>query len=299
MMARSVFRNRLEWAIVASIVTLLRRLPRRASDALAHFAVGLLRRAVPRYTRIARRNLEIAFPGLSERRKRACIDGCFRNLARVIASVSKFPDIHRENVGDWIQYEGFDNVQQALELGHGVLFATAHLGNWELSAYAFGLLTAPMGVVVRPLDNPLLDALVTRYRSLSGNQVLPRRTATRGLLTLLHANRAVGILADQNTTQDRGVFVDFFGIKACVEPGLARLAAHSGAPIVPGFALWSEDDRRYKLKFFPPIYATGDALVDTQAVQSALEAVIREYPEQWLWIHRRWKSRPEGESPIY
>jgi KDO2-lipid IV(A) lauroyltransferase len=298
-MARSPIRNRLEWAFVVVLLAVLRSLPRAAAEQVAYALFSLLRAFVPRYTRIARRNLDLAFPGLSQRRKQACLDGCFRNLARTLATLARFPTITRANVGDWIQYEGFDNVRQALAQGHGVIFATGHLGNWELSAYAYGLLTAPMCVVVRPLDNPLLDRIATRYRSMSGNCVVSRRDLARPLLATLHANRAVGILADQNTTPDRGIFVDFFGTPACVDAGLAKLAAHAGAPVVPGFAFWSEDDRRYRLKFYPPIQTTGDPRADTQAVQAALEGAIREHPEQWLWIHRRWKSRPDGEPTIY
>lgn len=298
-MARSPLRNRFEWAVVSSLMGLLRVLPRRASFAVARGLTGILRLAVPRYTRIAHRNLQLAFPAFDEARQLRCINGCFRNMAGILMVVSKFPLITEQNVGDWIRYEGFEHFEAALRRGKGVVFATGHLGNWELSAFAHALLSAPMGFVVRPLDNPLLDQLSIRYRTLSGNRVISRRESIRPLIQILRANQAVGILADQNTTEDRGVFVDFFGVPACVDAGLAKLAAHTGAAIIPGFAVWSDEERRYILKFYPPIEASGDPLRDTQAVQSALELAIREFPEQWLWIHRRWKTRPAGEPPIY
>jgi len=298
-MARSPFRNRIEWAAVSALMSLLRVLPRHASFAVARGLTGVLRRAVPRFTRIAHRNLRLAFPEYDAARQRECIDGCFRNMARVLVAVAKFPRITKRNVNEWIRYEGFDHFEQALRRGKGVVFATGHLGNWELSAYAHALLFAPMGFVVRPLDNPLLDRLSIDYRTLSGNRVVSRRESARPLIQMLRANQAVGILADQNTTEDRGVFVNFFGVPACVDAGLAKLAAHTGAAIIPGFAIWSDEEARYILKFYPPIEASGDTLRDTQAVQSALERAIREYPEQWLWIHRRWKTRPAGEPPIY
>lgn len=298
-MARSPFRNRFEWAVVSLLMGLLRALPRSASFALARGFTGTLRLAVPRYTRIANRNLQLAFPEFSETRKRRCVDGCFRNMARILTAVAKFPCITRENVGQWIRYEGFEHFEAALRRGKGVVFATGHLGNWELSAYAHALLSEPMGFVVRPLDNPLLDQLSVYYRTLSGNHVISRRESARPLIQMLRANQAVGILADQNTTEDRGVFVNFFGAPACVDAGLAKLAAHTGAAIIPGFAVWSDAESRYILKFYPPIEAIGDRMKDTQAVQTALEQAIREYPEQWLWIHRRWKTRPPGEPPIY
>lgn len=298
-MARSPARNRIEWAVVSLLMGLLRVLPRRAALAVARGLTGILRLAVPRFTRIAHRNLQLAFPEFDEERRRRCLDGCFRNMAGVLTAVAKFPLITKSNVGEWIRYEGFEHFEAALSRGKGVVFATGHLGNWELSAYAHALLSAPMGFVVRPLDNPLLDRLSIYYRTLSGNHVISRRESARPLLQMLRANQAIGILADQNTTEDRGIFVNFFGIPACVDAGLAKLAAHTGAAIIPGFAVWSDAEGRYILKFYPPIEATGDQLRDTQAAQSALERAIREYPEQWLWIHRRWKTRPAGEASIY
>ena len=289
----------MEWVAACLILGFFRILPRRLSEAAATALVNAVRLSVRRYTRVSRRNLEIAFPGCSEAEKRACIDGCFRNIARVLVAVAKFPLITRQNVHEWIRYEGFEHFEAALQWGRGVIFATAHLGNWELSAYAHALMARPMGVVVRPLDNPLLDREAIRYRTLSGNSVISRRESARPILQMLKANEAVGILADQNTTRDRGVFVEFFGIPACVDAGIAKLAAHTGASIIPGFALWSDSERRYVLRFYPPIHATGDQLQDTQAVQTALESAVREYPQQWLWIHRRWKTRPVGSPPVY
>jgi KDO2-lipid IV(A) lauroyltransferase len=183
--------------------------------------------------------------------------------------------------------------------GRGVLFATAHLGNWELSAFAHAILTGPMHVVVRPLDNPLIDRLVEKRRTLSGNSLISKTDSARSILRALKNNQAVGILVDQNAAPENGVFVDFFGTAACAGAGFVKLAAVSGAAIIPGFALWSAEERRYVLRFYPPVPLTGDAARDTQAVQAKLEEVIRAYPDQWLWIHRRWKTRPAGHPALY
>ncbi|MDQ6707517.1 MAG: lysophospholipid acyltransferase family protein, partial [Acidobacteriota bacterium] len=121
----------------------------------------------------------------------------------------------------------------------------------------------------------------------------------RSILKALRQNEAVGILVDQNASLDNGVFVDFFGIPACSGIGFARIAAHSGAAVIPGFAVWSEVESRYILRFYPQVEITGDAEEDTRRIQKQLEAAIREYPDQWLWIHRRWKTRPPGEPPLY
>jgi KDO2-lipid IV(A) lauroyltransferase len=156
-----------------------------------------------------------------------------------------------------------------------------------------------MHVVVRPLDNPLIDALVERRRALSGNRPIFKKDFARAILKALAANEAVGILIDQNVAADSGVFVNFFGIPACASTGLAKIAAHSGAAVIPGFALWREDERRYLLRFYPPVEITGDAARDTESLQARLEEVIRADPSQWLWIHRRWKTRPPGAPPLY
>ena len=179
------------------------------------------------------------------------------------------------------------------------MVATAHLGNWELSAFAHALMTAPMYVIVRPLDNPQIDALVERYREMSGNRVIRKKEAAREILRALKAGEAVGILIDQNVTPAEGVFVDFFGVQACAGTAFAKFAHHSGAAVVPGFALWNRDESRYVLHFYPEIEMSGDVQIDTQRIHSALEAIIRRYPDQWLWIHRRWKTRPPGEGPLY
>jgi len=273
--------------------------PRPLAEWLARRYAWVLDAAVPRLRRTAIRNLEMALPELNAAERRRIADGVFRSIARLLVAFARFPRIRRDNVDQWIRCEGLEHFQGALRLGRGVMVATGHLGNWELSAFAHALLTAPMHVVVRPLDNPRLDALVARRRALSGNAVIEKKDFARGILKALAANQAVGILIDQNATPENGEFVDFFGLAACATTGLAKLAAHSGAAVIPGFALWSQTERRYVLRFYPPLEISGDAAADTARLQKQLEAVIREHPDQWLWIHRRWKTRPPGEPPLY
>jgi Kdo2-lipid IVA lauroyltransferase/acyltransferase len=261
---------------------------------LARVYVKLLDVLAPRFRRIARRNLEIAkIPD------EGVIDGMYRSIARLLVSFARFPSINKANVAEWIRYDGLENFKAAQARGRGVLVATAHLGNWELSAFAHALMTAPMHIVVRPIDNPRLDALVEQRRALSGNHVISKRDAAREILRALKAGEAVGILIDQNTLPEEGVFIDFFGEKACAGAAFARFAHHTGAAVVPGFALWSEQDRRYALRFDPEIEMTGDVARDTQRIHTHLESVVREHPDQYLWIHRRWKTRPRGAAPLY
>ncbi|MFB3777084.1 MAG: lysophospholipid acyltransferase family protein [Bryobacteraceae bacterium] len=296
---RSRLRNRLEYWAALFVLFTLEYGPRSLSDWLARRYVALLDLAIPRLRRTARRNLEMALPGLTARERGRIADGVFQSIARLLVSFARLPRIGRDNVGRWIRYEGYEHFEAAIRRGRGVLIATGHLGNWELSAFAHALLTGPMHVVVRPLDNPLLDALVARRRALSGNRLMEKKDFARGMLAALAANQAVGILIDQNTSPEYGVFVDFFGIPACSNGGLARIAAHTGAAVILGCALWSEREQRYVLRFYPPVEIAGDVQADTQRVQKGLEEIIREHPDQWLWIHRRWKTRPPGSAPLY
>ena len=299
MRQRSAIRNTAEYFLALAVVRALELAPRPVAEALARLCAGALDLFLPRLRRVALRNLAFAMPELGQRERDRVVDGVFRSIARLLVSFAKFPRIRPENVGSWIRYEGYEHFENAMRQGRGVLFATAHLGNWELSAFAHALMSAPMSMVVRPLDNPLIDALVERRRAFSGNRPVFKKDFARSILKALAANEAVGVLIDQNSSLDGGVFVDFFGVPACSGAGFAKLAAHSGAAVIPGFALWSETERRYVLRFYPPIPATGDSARDTQAFQAHLEGVIREHPDQWLWIHRRWKTRPPGAPPLY
>jgi len=259
------------------------------------FCSDLLDLAIPRLRKIAMRNLELA--GLPNREEIA--DGVFRSIARLVVHFARFPRMTPANIHHWIRYDGLDNFTTALAKGRGVLVATAHLGNWELSAFAHAWMTAPMHIVVRPLDNARIDELVEHRRALSGNHIIRKKEAAREILRALSKGEAVGILMDQNVGLTEGVFVDFFGVKACAGTAFVKFAHHSKAVVVLGFALWSDTEKRYILRFYPEIPMSGNVQEDTQRIHSMLEGVIREYPDQWLWIHRRWKTRPPGERSIY
>jgi len=296
---RSGARNAIEFMLALAVLKSLEWAPVPLAHCLARGYTRVLDLALPRLRRVARRNLAMALPELPEARHREIADGVFHSIARLLVAFAKFPSVRRANLERWIRREGYEHVERALQAGRGILFATAHLGNWELSAYAHALFAAPMNVIARPLDNPLIDSLVERRRALSGNRIVLKKDFARVILKALAANETVGILIDQNAALDSGVFVNFFGIPASAGAGFAKLAAHSGAAVIPGFALWSAKERRYILRFYPPVPITGDAAADTEALQARLESVIREYPDQWLWIHRRWKTRPPGSPPLY
>src|SRR5262245_51461558 len=288
-----------EYLLALIVVHSLSIAPDTLALPLARVYTGFLDLAIPRLRRVGMRNLEIALPDLSRQDRVHIINGVFRSIARMLAIFARFPRLSRDNIHQWIRYEGYEHFERARARGKGVLFATAHLGNWELSAFAHSLMSVPMHVVVRPLDNPRIDALVERRRALSGNHLVRKKDFARSILQALRNNEAVGVLIDQNAGLDNGVFIDFFGVPACAVDGFAKLAAHSGAAVIPGFAIWSEEERKYILRFYPPLPLTGDAALDTQILHAQLECVIRKYPDQWLWIHRRWKTRPPGCENLY
>jgi KDO2-lipid IV(A) lauroyltransferase len=289
-------RRGLEYAAARIVIASLQWTPLPVSRVLARGYARLLDLAIPRLRRTALRNLSIALPAADAG---SITDGVFCSIAGLLLAIARFPRLHRGNIDQWIRYDGLEHFLEAKRRGKGVLFATAHLGNWELSAFAHGLLTEPMHVVVRPLDNPRIDAVVEQRRRLSGNSVIDKKDAARAILRALGRNEAVGVLVDQNAAIEEGVFVDFFGVPACVGTAFARIANRTGAAVIPGFALWSEAERRYILRFEPIVEMSGDDVRDTARIHAVLESAIRQYPDQWLWIHRRWKTRPAGEPPIY
>ena len=299
MKTRSALRNYSEAALARLLIFFLQFTPHSFGDRLGLACARLLDRVAPRLRKTAETNLAFAFPEHDAVWREETIDGVYRSIGRLIATFARLPEISERNVGSLIRYEGFEHYERAKARGKGVLFATGHLGNWELSAFAHALLTEKMSVVVRPLDNPLIDDLVETRRALSGNTLLSKRDFARSILHALRANEPVGILVDQNSAGDNSAFVPFFGKAASTNLTFARLAARSEAAVIPGFAVWSTREQRYILRFYPEVPMTGDAVEDTARIQAAVEAAIREYPDQWLWIHRRWKTRPEGEASIY
>ncbi len=203
------------------------------------------------------------------------------------------------------RYEGLEYFLAAESKGKGVLVLTGHLGSWELSSFLHSLHGHPMSMVIRRLDNPLIDRMVNAIRCLHGNRVLHKDDFARGLLRAMSKGETVGILMDTNMTPPQGVFVPFFGVEACTASGMARVARKTGAAVLPGFLLWEEAEDRYVLRFGEELRLQqtededGDALANTALFARVTEEYIRRYPDQWLWMHRRWKTRPPGEQPIY
>jgi KDO2-lipid IV(A) lauroyltransferase len=251
------------------------------------------------------RNLALALPEKVAAERERILRTEYRNLGWLLAEFCLMQGYTAERASRFIRYEGLDNYLRARERGKGVLVLTGHLGAWELSSFYHSLMGYPMGMVIRRLDNPLVDRFVNHVRCLHGNRVIHKDDFARGLIASMRAGETVGILMDTNMTPPQGVFVPFFGVQACTASGMARVAAKTGAAVVPGFLLWEESEQKYVLRFGEemPVVTTGeaelDALVNTEAFTTKIEEYVRQYPEQWLWMHRRWKTRPAGEEGIY
>jgi KDO2-lipid IV(A) lauroyltransferase len=298
-------RETAEFAVVWIFVSAMRLLPRGVARAIGAMIGAIAFRALGRLRRVGLRNLALALPELTAEEREAILRSEYRNLGLLLAEFCKMPSYTPASASQFIRYEGLENYLKARERGKGVLVLTGHLGAWELSSFYHSLMGMPMGMVIRRLDNPLVDAFVNRIRCQHGNRVIHKDDFARGLIASMRAGETVGILMDTNMTPPQGVFVPFFGVQACTASGMARIAEKTGAAVVPGFLLWEASERRYVLHFGAelPVIHTGDAEQDavsnTAAFTAAIEGYVRQYPEQWLWMHRRWKTRPSGEEGIY
>jgi KDO2-lipid IV(A) lauroyltransferase len=298
-------RYRLEYAPVWLIARVLGALPRPLARALAMAVAHLFGVLNRRLRCVGLRNLEIAFPEKSAAERRRILRGVFTSLGRQLAEFCRFPSYTRENARVVAVYDGFENYAAARQRGKGVLLMTAHLGGWELGSFFHSLMGNPIREVVRELDNPYLNRMVERYRTLYGNTTFPKGDFARGLLSAMRAGETVGVLMDTNMTPPQGVFVDYFGLPACTASGVARVALRTDAAVVPAFTIWDPQIRKYRVRFEPAVQLvrTGDdeadAVANTALFTMIIERYARQYPDQWLWVHRRWKTRPEGGSPVY
>jgi Kdo2-lipid IVA lauroyltransferase/acyltransferase len=290
----------LAWVLLKSVGALPRPLARAAGITVAWivcFLHGKLRR-------VGMRNLQIAFPEKTPHERAKIVRGVFTSLGRQTAEVCLFRRYTRENVSKTVVYEGFENFERALARAKGVLFLTAHLGAWELSAFAHSLYGYPLNIVMRPLDNPYLDRLAREYRTMHGNKAVDKDFA-RGLIAALRKGETVGVLMDTNMIASQGIFVDFFGTLACTASGAARVALKTDAAVVPGFTIWDPMLKKYRLRFDPAVKLIrtadreSDVVANTALFTKIIEDYVRRYPDQWLWVHRRWKTRPKGEKGLY
>ena len=293
--------------IVRAFLRILEAVP---LPALARFceSLMLLLWAVDRkHRRIARINLRIAFPEMGDPEADRIIRACYRQMGTSAAEFIHLPKMDAAYIREHIRIEGTDHVRKSLvERDQPAMVLTGHFGSWELSSHAYGAMIAPMAFIVRPLKSEILDRIVTERRECVGNTVIRKADSAKEVMKVLRKRILVGILIDQNVDRHKGILVDFFTRKAYTTFGIARLALAMNAAIHPGF-IFRDPARKFHhvLRFGPPIAIDPAAPREeevarvTRRCNEELEKAIREAPDQWMWFHRRWKTRPAGEPDIY
>ena len=306
-MARQIrgIRAGLEYGGVALLGSGLGVLPlERAIKAGAR--LGEIAMALDRFNRpVAMRNLEIAFPDLKTAARLKVLRGTYRNWGRMIAEWTHFGQLTRENIDQFVTYEGREHWQEAQRIsnGRGILGLTGHFGNFELLVVAHSAYGNPIAMIHRGLRNPLIDRQVCQARRRFGAVLVPRKGGAKHVLKLLRDNFMVTVPLDLDVR--KGVFVDFFGLSAATSDALARFAIATGAPVLPAFIVRQGESARHKITILPVIETANgpdrDQAVreNTQRYQAAIETMVRRYPDHWNWIHRRWKTRPPGEPRFY
>ncbi len=251
-----------------------------------------------RHRFIALQNFSTAFPDVSGAEAGKTVRECYAFFGRYLFDVLSCLNGFRRGRIDEFEYEGLDHLEKAYAQKKGVIILTGHWGVWELMGIAQGYKGYPLSVVARELDNPYLERLLNRFRTMSGNHVIEKREGYRPMLRTLNEGKALAILIDQNVTTNERIFVDFFGKSASTTPAIGLLKLRTDASLIPAFALPLPGDR-YRFIYGSPVQVplTGDRFEDvrkiTQECTQVLEGQIKKYPVYWLWMHRRWKTRPE------
>ncbi len=252
-------------------------------------------------------NLRLAFPEKTEAERRRILRVSCRNLGRMAAEVCHLPRLTAEGLPRYVRFANKDTWEHVLQLAEqrGAVIVSGHFGNWEMLAYLHGLLGHPVHLIHRPMNNPLVEEIIVGMRSRAGTHSIPKKSAAKSALRALKQHGLLVIPSDQNQTPSFGVFVDFFGTPACTTPGAARLAMLTGAPVFPVFLVREGESDQHSIVVLPEIEMvnTGnkeqDIVTNTQRCSDAIEEILRRHPEQWIWFHKRWKTRPPGEPKIY
>ena len=291
----------LEDGAAAAVQALVRRMPRRWALGLGRVLGRVLADLDPRHVRVATANLHHAFPHWDGPRRLRTARAVYAHLGQTLVDILWLDGRPPESLLPLIDEKGRENVARAHAHGRGAVYVTGHFGNWELFGLAAGWMVHPIGVVARPLDNPGLDARLNAFRARSGNTVISKRRALGDVLRFLRAGRGVAILLDQNVQEQDGIFVEFFGRPAATTTVAAALAVKTGCALLPVHCE-TLPGGRYRFVYDPPIEwtASGNRQDDiarlTQALTRVIESWVRERPEQWLWIHRRWKTQPRVDA---
>ena len=301
------FSYRVEYAVFRAAFAFFANLPRSLSLRLGAWLGELFYLFDVRDRRVAWFNLAMAFPERSVEERRRILRVSCRNLGRVAAEFCHLPRMTAAALPELVTFADRAAWDRAIAAAQqkGAIIVTAHFGNWELLAYVHGLLGHPVTLVHRPMHNPIFDEAITAIRAGAGTRSIKKKAAAKEALRALRQHGILVIPSDQNQTLSFGVFIEFFGKPACTTPGAARLAMLTKAPVFPVFLVREGESGRHRIEFLPEIemVSTGDRDADirtnTQRCSDAVEAMIRRYPEQWIWFHKRWKTRPPGEPRLY
>ena len=300
-------RTFLEYAAARSALSTLGRLPSPAAYGVGR-AMGKIAYLLARnLRRTGTINLRLAFPEKSDEERDQLLRECFDSLGRQLGLFSQMSSRSGDQLKQLIEVRGWENLEAAVaKHGQKLVLYTGHLGAWELTSFGFSLLGHRFTFLTRRIDNARIEEMVDRVRTKFGNTTIDKLSAARSMLKILRSGEtSLGLLPDLNTLDDEAIFVDFFGVPAATTFLMAKLALRTQTPIVPVFSPWDAETGKYLLIVEPliSVETTGDEEADvrrvTMEITRRLENQIRQYPGQWLWIHKRWKTRPPGEPPIY
>lgn len=244
--------------------------------------------------------LQRCFPEKSIEEVRRVADGMYRHLGVFLIEGLRTGHMDLAALDKEVDFSGFEKGMQILSRGRGLIVLTAHVGNFELLAMMAAIKGAPLTVITKALKPKWLNDWWVETRGKFGIKMLPARNSYRYCREALKANGILGFILDQNMKRNRGIFVDYFGRPACTSPGLAMLSAQTGAPVLPVFML-REPDGRHRVCVFDPL--PPPASMDKEAIRQAtqtyttiIEQFVRAHPEQWIWLHRRWRTQPLEEA---
>jgi KDO2-lipid IV(A) lauroyltransferase len=298
-------RDWIEYAAAWTGIKALGLLPRPAARFVgASFAAAAYAVRTP-LRQAAMFNLRLAFPEWSDAQRKHAVRRMIQQIGWMAGEFSQFPRYTREKIERLVLLDGQENFDAAQKRGKGVLFLTGHMSAWEVAPFAHALYGHPLHFLVRPIANRRVDELINGYRCLSGNRPIEKNRSARAILKVLGDGGTVGILSDHNSSIEEGVFVPFFGVLASTTSGLARIALRTDAAVLPGFLSWDDALRKYRLRFEPAVELArsgdeeADVVENTARFTQVIEAYVRAHPDQWLWVHKRWKTRPVGEKGIY
>jgi KDO2-lipid IV(A) lauroyltransferase len=268
----------------------LRAPPLPVALAMARGYLRLAGRIMPRRRGRAIRCLELA--GYDSKLMEPA---AIRSMARFYVAFARFPYLTRDRLSAWARIEGEEHYREAKARGRGVLVASGHLGHWELGAHVYALSGERLNLVTRTYPDEGYEALAARYRTLSGNRLIAQTGAAFEIAAALRRGETVSMLIDANVPPPGDMEVDFLGAKVRASAALARMAACTGAAVIPSFTLWSEERQCYTARAHPPFPIAGDAREDTRRLYALLESAVRRHPDQWFWIFDPCWARPNGE----